>query len=128
MGMVLKLFPQIFDQVFRKFLIVPAAQNKCERLFSMVGRFISPRSRNIKIETIERKVVVGSAVLLRGFIFDFKGGNESSSSEEADMKATLNLSASYARSSMHVIIISHIFFYNTMLYSAFIKIIKIMLI
>ena len=33
---------------------------------------------------------------LHGFIFNLKGGNDSSGSEEADIKATLNLSASYA--------------------------------
>ena len=43
-----------------------------------------PLSRNIKVETIERKVVVGSAVQKHGFIFNFEGGHESSSSEEAD--------------------------------------------
>ena len=76
-------FPRIFC-VFRKYSIVPATQNKCERLFSMVGRITGPLSRNIKVETIERKVVVGSAVQKHGFIFDFEKGNDSSSSEEAD--------------------------------------------
>ena len=76
-------FPWIFC-VFRKFSIVPATQNKCERLFSLVGRITGPLSRNIKVETIERKVVVGSAVQKHGFIFNFEKGNDSSSSEEAD--------------------------------------------
>ena len=37
-----------------------------------------------KVETIEKKVIVGSAVQKQGFIFNFEKGNDSSSSEEAD--------------------------------------------
>ena len=38
-----------------KFSIFPATQNKDERLFSMVGRTTGALSRNIRVETIEKK-------------------------------------------------------------------------
>ena len=60
----------------------PATQNKDERLFSLVGRNTGPLSRRIKIETIEKKVVVGSAIQKHGFIFDHQKGHESSSSDD----------------------------------------------
>ena len=73
-------FPRVC-QIFRKFSIMPATQNKDERLFSMVGRNTGPLSRSIKVETLERKVVVGSAVQKHGLIFNFEKGNASSSRE-----------------------------------------------
>ena len=66
-----KDFPRIY-QLFRKYSIYPATQNKDERLFTMVGRNTVPQCRSIKVETIERKVVVGSAIQKRGFIFNYK--------------------------------------------------------
>ena len=68
-----------------KFYIFPASQNKDERLFSMVGRNTGALSRNIKVETIEKKVVVGSAIQKHGFIFDYKKGHESSSSDDESL-------------------------------------------
>ena len=38
--------------------------------------------RNIKAKTIEKKVIVGTAIRNHGFIFDYCKGNESSSSDE----------------------------------------------
>ena len=38
----------------------------------MVGRNTGPQCRSIKAETIEIKVVVGSAIQMRGFIFNYK--------------------------------------------------------
>ena len=64
-----KDFPRIY-QLFRKYSIYPATQNKDERLFSMVGRNTGPQCRSIKVETIERKVVVGSAIQKRVFVRD----------------------------------------------------------
>ena len=77
-------YPQIY-RLFRKFSIFPSTQNKDERLFSMVARNTGPLCRNIKVETIEKKVVVGSAIAKHGFVFHYKNGNDSStSSEDAD--------------------------------------------
>ena len=66
-------------KLFQKFSIFPASQNKDDRLFSMVGRNTGALSRNITVETIEKKVVVGSAIQKHGFIFDYKKGHKSSS-------------------------------------------------
>ena len=65
--------------LFRKFSIFPATQNKDERLFSMVGRTTGALSRNIRVETIEKKVVVGSALQKHGFMFHYKNGVDSDS-------------------------------------------------
>ena len=55
---------------------------------SMVARNTGPLSRSIKVETIERKVVVGSAVQKHGFIFDYTRASSlpdrDSSSDSAD--------------------------------------------
>ena len=69
---------QIF-MLFRKFSIFPATQNKDERLFSMVGRTTGAFSRNIRVETIEKKVVIGSALQKHGFMFHYKNGVNSDS-------------------------------------------------
>ena len=54
----------------------------------MVARNTGPLSRSIKVETIERKVVVGSAVQKHGFIFDYAKASSlpdrDSSSDSAD--------------------------------------------
>ena len=76
-------YPLIY-RLFRKYSIFPATQNKDERLFSLVGRNTGPLSRRIKIETIEKKVVVGSAIQKHGFIFDHQKGHESSSTSSDD--------------------------------------------
>ena len=73
-------YPRIF-MLFRKFSIYPATQNKDERLFSMIGRTTGALSRNIRVETIEKKVVVGSAIQKHGFIFHYKNGVESDSND-----------------------------------------------
>ena len=39
-------------------------------------------SRSLKIDTIEKKVVVGSAIQKHGFIFDYQKGHISSSSDD----------------------------------------------
>ena len=62
--------------LFLKFSIFPATQNKDERLFSMVGRTTGALSRNIRVETIEKKVV-GSALQKHGFMFHYKNGVDS---------------------------------------------------
>ena len=51
----------------------------------MVDRNTGALSRNIKVKTIEKKVVVGSAIQERGFIFDYKKGHESSSSDDESL-------------------------------------------
>ena len=76
-----KDFPRIY-RLFRKFSIFPCSQNKDERLFSLVARNTGPRCRNIKVETIEKKVVVGSAIQKHGFRFNYQNGNASSSEED----------------------------------------------
>ena len=78
-----KDYPQMY-RLFRKFSIYPATQSKDERLFSMVGRNTGPLSRSIKVETLEKKVVVGSAIQKHGFRFHFKNGCNSSSSDNDD--------------------------------------------
>ena len=62
----------------------PATQNADERLFSLVGRVTGPQCRRIKTTTIEKKVVVGSAIQRHGFIFKYTDGDETTSSEEND--------------------------------------------
>ena len=76
-------YPRIY-KLFRKYSIFPATQNKSERLFSMVGRNTGPQNRRIKVETIEKKVVVGSAIQKHGFIFNYNdaGKNVESSGDE----------------------------------------------
>ena len=83
MEVLRKDFPRIY-KLFRKYSIYPATQNKDERLFSMVGRNTGPQSRSLKVGTIEKKVVVGSAIHKNGFIFNYKDAkavNESSSDD-----------------------------------------------
>jgi hypothetical protein len=75
-----KDFPRIYS-MFRKYSVLPATQNKDERLFSMVARNTQPLSRQIKSETIEKKVVIGSAIKNHGFIFNYLDGVDSSSDE-----------------------------------------------
>ena len=50
----------------------------------MVGRNTGPQNRRIKVETIEKKVVVGSAIQKHGFIFNYNdaGKNVESSGDE----------------------------------------------
>ena len=50
--------------------------------FSLVNRNTGALSRCIKIETLERKVVIGSAIRKHGFIFHYKNGNTSSSDDD----------------------------------------------
>ena len=62
------------DLVWKKWQyrsIFTATQNKDERLFSLVARNTGPQSRKIKVETIEKKVVVGSAVQKHGCRFGY---------------------------------------------------------
>ena len=73
--------PRVY-KLFRKYSVFPATQNCDERLFSMVNRNTGALSWNIKVETIERKVVIGSAIQRHGFIFHYKNGNISSSDDE----------------------------------------------
>ena len=80
-------FPRVF-KIFRKYSIFPATQNKSERLFSMIGRMTRPQGRNVKVETIERKAIVGAAIQKNGFIFDYTNAetcnpNESSSDDDS---------------------------------------------
>ena len=54
----------------------------------MVAQNTGPLRRNIKVETIAKKVVVGSAVQRHGFVFDYTKARSQteneSSSDEAD--------------------------------------------
>ena len=61
-------YPYMY-KIFQKYSIFPATQNKDERLFRMVGQNTGPHCRKIKAETIEKKVIVGSAIQKHGFIF-----------------------------------------------------------
>ena len=74
-------YPRIFKHV-RKYSVFPATQNSDERLFSMVNRNAGALSQSIKIETVEQKVVVGSAIQRHGFVFHYKSGTVSSSDED----------------------------------------------
>jgi hypothetical protein len=74
-------FPRIF-KMFRKYAIFPATQNKDERFFSLVGRNTQSLCRNIKTETIEKKVIVASAIRSPGFVFDFNNGKDSDSDSD----------------------------------------------
>jgi hypothetical protein len=76
-----KNFPRIY-LLFRKYCVLPATQNKDERVFSFVARNTQPLCRQIKVETIEKKVIVGSAIRNHGFIFNYLDGVDSSSDEE----------------------------------------------
>ena len=78
-------YPRMY-KLFRKYSIFPATQNKDERLFSMVGQNTGPQCRRIKVETIEKKVVVGSALRKNGFIFNHNQVESPnvSSSDDAD--------------------------------------------
>ena len=78
-----KEYPQMY-RLFRKFSIYPATQSKDERLFSMVGRNTGSLCQSIKVETLEKKVVVGSAIQKHGFKFHYKNGYVSSSSDNDD--------------------------------------------
>ena len=79
--------PRVY-QLFWKYSIFPATQKKDERLLSMVAQNTGPLRRNIKVETIAKKVVVGSAVQRHGFVFDYTKARSQteneSSSDEAD--------------------------------------------
>ena len=57
--------PRVY-QLFRKHSIFPATQNKDKRLLSVVAQNTGPLRWNIKVETIAKKVVVGSAVQRHG--------------------------------------------------------------
>ena len=52
----------------------------------MIGKNTGPLSRRIKVETIERKVVVGSAVQQHGFVFYFNAdpNDHSASSDDTE--------------------------------------------
>ena len=63
-------YPLVY-KLFRQYSMFSASQNKDERLFSLIGRNTGALSRQIKIETIEKKVVVGSAIQKHGFVFDY---------------------------------------------------------
>ena len=67
--------------LFRKFAAFPATQNKDERLFSIIGRTTGSLCQSIKVETIEKKLVVGSAIEKHGLRFYYKDGHENSSNE-----------------------------------------------
>ena len=73
-------FPRIY-LLFRKFSIFPSTQNKDERLFSLIGRNTGSLCQRLKVETIEKKVVVESAIQKHGFVFDYQNGDNSSSDE-----------------------------------------------
>ena len=60
-GLNLSDFPRIY-LLFRKFSIFPSTQNKDERLFSLIGRNTGSLGQRLKVETIEKKVVVGRAI------------------------------------------------------------------
>ena len=77
----LKMDFQRIHKLFRKFSVFPSTQCKDESLFSMVRRTTGNLSCCIKTETIEKKVVVGSAIQKHGFRFHFKDGNLRSSDE-----------------------------------------------
>ena len=66
--------------------IFPASQNKDKRLFSMIGKNTGPLSRRIKVETIERKVVVGLVIQQHGFVFYFNAdpNDHSASSDDTE--------------------------------------------
>ena len=48
----------------------------------MVARNTGPLSRSIKTETIEKKVVIGSAIQTHGFIFAYADGVASDSDDD----------------------------------------------
>ena len=50
--------------------------------FSMVNRNTGALYRNIKVKTIERKVVIGNAIQRHGYIFHYKNGNIGSSDDD----------------------------------------------
>ena len=75
-------YPRIF-RLFRKYCVFPSTQNRDERIFSLVAQNTRPQCRRIKVDTIENKVLIGSAILSHGFIFNYKDGNDSSSDEES---------------------------------------------
>ena len=76
------------QELFWKYSIFPAIQSKDKRLISKVAQNNGQLHRNIKVETIAKKVVVGSAVQRHGFVFDYTKARSQteneSSSDEAD--------------------------------------------
>ena len=74
-------YPRIYV-IFRKYCVFPSTQNRDERIFSLVSLNTQARSWRIQVDTIEKKVVIGSAIRSNGFIFDYKRGRDSSSDDD----------------------------------------------
>ena len=78
-------FPRL-HKLFRKYSIFHAPQNKDEGLFSMIEQNTTSLCQSIELETIEKKVVVGSAIKQHGFIFHSNDDKKNAhlSGDEAD--------------------------------------------
>ena len=76
-------YPHVY-KIFRKYNVYPATQNRDERIFSMVARNTSSQCRNIKVDSIEKKVLIASAIRSNGFIFDYADNLDVSSESESD--------------------------------------------
>ena len=76
-------FPRIYA-VYRKYCVIPSTQNRDERIFSMVARITTPQCRSITVESIENKILIGSAIRQNGFIFNYKDADEMDSSSELE--------------------------------------------
>ena len=55
---------------------------KDERLFSFIARNTTLLCSSMKIESLERKVIVGEPVRQHGFMIEYKNGEESDDSDE----------------------------------------------
>ena len=51
------------------------------RIVSMVGKNTGAQCRSINVDTIEKKVLIGSAIRSNGCIFNYQDGADSSSDE-----------------------------------------------
>ena len=76
-------YPHIY-KVFRKYNVIPATQNRDERIFSLVARNTSAQCRNITVDSIEKKVIIASAIRSNGFIFDYTDHLNLSSESESE--------------------------------------------
>ena len=70
--------------VWKKYVVFPATQNRDKRIFSMVARNITAQCKNITVVSIEKKVLIASAIRSNGFIFDYADNLDVSSESEQE--------------------------------------------
>ena len=76
-------YPHVY-KVCRKYAVYPATQNRDERIFSMVARNTTALCRNITVDSIEKKVLIASAIRSNGFIYNHSNLTTQDISSESD--------------------------------------------